>query len=95
MWHNVDMSHVNYVVRIGERGRLVVPAAVREELELEEGSQLVLSVVDHELRLEKARDIVMAGRGMFADRSGRNLVDELLEERRAEAAREAETLEPH
>lgn len=95
MCHNADMSHVNYVVRIGERGRLVVPAAVREELELEEGSQLVLSVVDHEvLRLEKARDLVMAGRGMFADRSGRNLVDELLEERRAEAAREAE-LETH
>lgn len=30
--------------------------------------------------------LVKAGRGMFADRSGRNLVDELLEERRGEAA---------
>ena len=85
------MSHVNYVVRIGERGRVVVPAPVREALDLEEGVQLLL-YVDHDvMHLEKARDVVMAARGMFADNSGRSLVDELLEERRAEAAREAES----
>lgn len=41
------------------------------------------------VRLEKARTVALAGHGMFADDSGRSLVDELLAERHAEAAREA------
>jgi AbrB family looped-hinge helix DNA binding protein len=96
MWHNADMSHMPYVVKIGERGRLVLPAPVRDSLGLEDGSQLLLYLDEsgESVRLERARDVARSSRGMFADDSGRSLVDELLEERRAEAEHDAETLTP-
>jgi AbrB family looped-hinge helix DNA binding protein len=94
MCHNADVSHLHYVVRIGERGRLVLPAPVRDALGLENGSQLVLYLdqSNASVRLERARDVARSGRGMFADDSGRSLVDELLDERRAEAEHDPETL---
>lgn len=93
MCHNSDMSHVRYMVKVGNRGRLVLPAPVRDSLGLEEGSQLLLFLDEssESVRLERARDVARSSRGMFADDSGRSLVDELLDERRAEAEREAET----
>lgn len=96
MCHNADMSHMHYVVKIGERGRLVLPAPVRASLGLEDGSQLLLYLDESQasVRLERARDVARSGRGIFADDSGRSLVDELLDERRAEAAHDAETLAP-
>jgi AbrB family looped-hinge helix DNA binding protein len=94
MWHNADMSHMRYVVKIGDRGRLVLPAPVRDSLGLEDGSQLLLYLDEsgESVRLERARDVARSSRGMFADDSGRSLVDELLDERRAEAEHDAETL---
>lgn len=88
------MSHRAYVVRIGDRGRLVLPAPVRDVLGLEDGSQLLLYLDEsgESMRLERARDVAQRSRGMFADDSGRSLVDELLDERRAEAAHDAEAL---
>jgi len=93
MCHNVDMSHMHYVVKIGDRGRLVLPAPVRDSLGLEDGSQLLLYLDESNasVRLERARDVARSGCGMFADDSGRSLVDELLAERRAEAEHDAET----
>lgn len=93
MCHNSDMSHMRYMVKVGNRGRLVLPAPVRDSLGLEEGSQLLLFLDEssESVRLERARDVARSSRGMFADDSGRSLVDELLDERRAEAEREAET----
>jgi AbrB family looped-hinge helix DNA binding protein len=97
MWHNADMSHMPYVVKIGERGRLVLPAPIRDSLGLEDGSQLLLYLDESgdSVRLERARDVARSSRGMFADDSGRSLVDELLEERRAEAEHDAEKLAAH
>lgn len=90
MWHTVDMSHVRYTVQLGERGRLVLPAPLRRELGLEEGAHLVLELEGNSVRLVSARDVVDGARGLLADEeSERDLVDELLAERRDEAAREA------
>ena len=92
MCHNDEMSHMPYVVKVGERGRLVLPAPVRDSLGLEDGSSMLLYLDESggTIRLERTRDVARSGRGMFADRSRRSLVDELLEERRAEAAHDAE-----
>ena len=97
MWHNADMSHMHYVVKIGDRGRLVLPAPVRDSLGLEDGSQLLLYLEEsgESVRLERASAVARSSRGMFADDSGRSLVDELLDERRAEAEHDAETLASH
>jgi AbrB family looped-hinge helix DNA binding protein len=74
-----------YTVVVGDRGRLVVPAEVRERSGLVEGTTLVL--------LETPSGIVMMTRGQLRDRvrdelAGLDLVGELLAERRATAATE-------
>jgi AbrB family looped-hinge helix DNA binding protein len=70
---------------MGDRGRLVVPAAIRERLALEPGTPLV--VVDSDdglvvLTREQAK------RRVQTELAGPSLVDELLRERRSAAADE-------
>ena len=72
-------------VVVGDRGRLVVPAEVRERAGLVEGSALVL--------LETPSGIVLMTQQQLRDRvrehlSGLDLVGELLVERRLAAANE-------
>ncbi|HEU0100896.1 MAG TPA: AbrB/MazE/SpoVT family DNA-binding domain-containing protein [Mycobacteriales bacterium] len=74
----------SYALTMGDRGRLVLPAAFRERLHLEPGTPLLL-VEDERgavlMTRDQARDLI---REQLA---GRSLVDELLQERRAAAAR--------
>jgi AbrB family looped-hinge helix DNA binding protein len=68
---------------MGDRGRLVVPAELRERLHLEPGTHLVLFETSAGVVLttrEQLKDLV---RKRLADR---DLVGELLAERRREAA---------
>lgn len=72
-------------VVVGDRGRLVVPATVRERAGLVEGSILVL--------LETPSGIVLMTQRQLRDRvreevSGLDLVGDLLAERRVAAAKE-------
>lgn len=74
-----------YTVVVGDRGRVVVPAEVRERAGLVAGSILVL--------LETPSGIVLMTQGQLRDRvraelSGLDLLGELLAERRSAAARE-------
>jgi AbrB family looped-hinge helix DNA binding protein len=74
-----------HTIVVGDRGRLVVPAEVRERTGLVEGTTLVL--------LETPSGIVMMTRKQLRDRvrdelAGLDLVGELLAERRAAAATE-------
>ncbi len=76
------MSGTHTVV-MGDRGRLVVPAEVREHLGLREGTVLVL--------LDTPEGLVLMTRDQLRDRvrrdlEGLDLVSELLSERRAAAA---------
>ncbi len=81
---------VPYSVLLGEKGRVVLPAEVRENLGLETGDRLLLAIdPDGALRLTSARRAAARLKGMFAHLApGRSLVDELLEERRREAEEE-------
>ena len=85
------MPLMRYTVNIGERGRLVLPAPLREQLGVGEGDRLLLILEqDGSVRLVPARTVAGRFQGMFRDRYGeRSLADELLAERREEAAREA------
>jgi AbrB family looped-hinge helix DNA binding protein len=74
-----------YTIVVGDRGRLVVPAEVRERAGLAKGTTLVL--------LETPSGIVLMTRAQLRDRvqgelSGLDLVGELLADRRAAAADE-------
>lgn len=82
-----------YSVDVAARGRLVIPAAARRRLGLKEGDRVILTVEpDGSARLRPAADAVRALRGLYRDLAPRrSLVDELLAERRRDAAREADS----
>ncbi len=78
------MSGTHTVV-VGDRGRIVVPAEVRDRAGLAEGTPLVL--------LETPEGLVLLTRAQLRDRvrrelAGADLVSELLAERRRAAERE-------
>ena len=80
------MSGTHAVV-MGDRGRIVVPADVRERARLSEGTPLIL--------LEAPDGLVLLTRSQLRDRvraelAGLDLVGELLAERRRASEREDE-----
>lgn len=76
--------------RIDGQGRVVIPAAIRHALGMEPGDPVAVRIVDGEIRITTRRAALQRARAtvMAATRGRRSLVDELIAERRAEAARE-------
>lgn len=74
---------------VGPQGRIVVPAALRRRLGIEAGDVLVARADDGRLVLEP-RDAILAQIQQLFDHipPDVSLVDELIAERREEAARE-------
>jgi AbrB family looped-hinge helix DNA binding protein len=72
---------------VGQQGRLVIPAEVRNALGIAAGDKLHLRLVGKSVVLERPQDAAGELRGL-ASRvpKDRSLVDELLEERRIAAA---------
>jgi AbrB family looped-hinge helix DNA binding protein len=75
---------------VGDKGRIVIPAAIREAMGLEAGDEVDMYIENHELHLstrwnrmdraqERIRKLV---------EPGRSIVDEFLAERRTEALAE-------
>jgi AbrB family looped-hinge helix DNA binding protein len=77
------MSGTSYPVTMGDRGRLVVPAALRERLHLEAGTPLVLIETDLGVVLATREQLKTLVRSQL---QGLDLVAELLEDRRRQAA---------
>lgn len=84
------MSGMIYRGKLVSGGRLQVPAELRRQLALTDGDAIKMEVVDGELRIRPARPnwerIHAIVRQYVPDDV--SLVDELIAERRAEAARE-------
>lgn len=83
-WHHVVMSGT-HVVTVGNRGRIVVPAEVREREGWVDGTPLVL--------LATPSGVVLMTRGQLRERvrdelAGLDLVADLLADRRLAAAAE-------
>ena len=75
---------------VTEGGRIVIPAAYRKQLGLHPGDRLIVRLDQGELRLMTIQEGVrraqaIIGRAIPAERS---LADELIAQRRAEAAHE-------
>ena len=88
-WYTFTMAHTERRVTVGDRGRLVLPSAVRRELDLKPGTHLLISTEnDGSLRLRPYRAVAEQSRGLLRRLPGGLMVDELLAERRAEAERE-------
>lgn len=88
MYLGNDMSI--HTVQLGKEGRILIPAAIRNELDMQAGEALTLSVVDGELRVTRRIDAIRRMQERLAHlRDPQNpAVDELLRERRVEEAKE-------
>ncbi len=79
-------------IRVGNQGRIVIPAGIRDALQIRHGDTVIATVEDGRLVLSTPRAILAAAQAAF-DGIPRNisLVDELLRERREDARKEQET----
>ena len=76
------------IVVVGRKGRVVIPAPIRRALDLEEGSELVVTLEQDGVLLLPRSAVRKRLRSMFAGVE-RSLADELMSERRAAAAEES------
>ncbi|HLI22525.1 MAG TPA: AbrB/MazE/SpoVT family DNA-binding domain-containing protein [Stellaceae bacterium] len=77
--------------KMNEQGRVVIPAACREEAGIAPGTELLIEVVgEGELRLRTREQAIRVAQEIFArhSRKGADPVAELIAERRREAKRE-------
>ncbi|CAM3897162.1 AbrB/MazE/SpoVT family DNA-binding domain-containing protein [Deinococcus frigens] len=79
-------SHA-YHLKVQAQGRVVVPVDVRAELGVQEGDDLILLREEHGFRLTSRRALAQELRGSLKSPPGVDLTQELLDDRRAEAAR--------
>jgi AbrB family looped-hinge helix DNA binding protein len=79
---------VTNVVRVGPKGRVVIPAEVRDQLDIGEGDELAVVVDGRSVRLMPTEHLLAGLRGALTG-SGVDVVAELLAERRASARAEA------
>ncbi len=85
-----NMPSTQSIAKIDRYGRIVIPSAVREELGVKPGDEVVLRVGDGQLQIftralaiRRAQEIVR----QYVP-PGHSLSDELIADRRAEAERE-------
>jgi AbrB family looped-hinge helix DNA binding protein len=76
--------------RIGENGRVVIPARYRKALGLKTGDEVVLELGDEEVRILPAKLAVARAQRLVRKyiRPDSKLVDSLIADRRKEAERE-------
>lgn len=76
-------------VQLGAQGRVVIPAHLRKALDLKPGDRLVARQDGDSIVLERRQNLVNRLRARYAHIPAEvSLVDELIAERHAEAARE-------
>ncbi|HEX7182337.1 MAG TPA: AbrB/MazE/SpoVT family DNA-binding domain-containing protein [Thermoanaerobaculia bacterium] len=74
------------LARLGEGGRLVIPAEYRKALGIEAGDELVLVLEEDGLRVTTPQEGIRRAKALVRSYipEGRRLSDELIEERRKE-----------
>ncbi len=80
---------LEYRTKIQDGGRLVIPADYRRALGMEPGEEVILKVQENELRIYPAHQALLRARQLLKKYvSKKNLVEELVAERRRESAHE-------
>jgi AbrB family transcriptional regulator, stage V sporulation protein T len=90
-FHDKSLDRSTYSAKLIKGGKIVIPAELRREFGFKEGDTLVLEREGGGIAIKSyeqvVRDVQATFKAMLGDRS-RSMVDELIAERRAEAARE-------
>ena len=83
-WHMSELK-----TKIGEGGRLVIPAAYRKALGIKPGDEVVLALEEGEIRVLSTRHAIARAQSLVRRYvpKGRSLSEELVRERREEANR--------
>lgn len=78
------------MTKMGQDGRIVLPAKCRKALALEPGEKIVIYVDAHEARLLSLRQVVRKAQQQVKkyNKADKSLVDALLQERRDEVEHE-------
>ena len=84
------MSTATAKAKITEGGRIVIPAPCREALNLQTGDEVLLKLVDGELRLSSRKQAISRAQAwaQSLNPQSQSMVDQLLKDRQAEAANE-------
>jgi AbrB family looped-hinge helix DNA binding protein len=79
-------------VKLGPGGRMVIPAEFRKSLGVQRGDQVVVDLKDGDLRVRSLDAVIERAQALVRRYvpDDVSLADELIEDRRAEAARELE-----
>lgn len=88
--HSTAWQSRPYRVRLAAGGRIVIPAEVRQLLGIQVGEELLLNLDEVGFRLTTSRQAIRQAQSLFAKMKGEgeSVVEELLRERRDEAAKE-------
>jgi len=83
--------HLEYKVTIGENGRILLPAKIREHLHVSAGDQLML-ILDKDLRITPIKKLVKEFQALVKSYNKNNisLVESLKESRRQDSKKEDE-----
>ncbi len=83
-------SNEGHHLKVDPAGRVVVPAAIRSHYNIRAGDTLVLRSMENGLELRTYEQLMREAQDYFTSLvpAGRSLSDELIEERRREAAAE-------
>jgi AbrB family looped-hinge helix DNA binding protein len=81
-----DISHIS----VDKAGRVVIPASIRQRYGIHEGDKVVINADDTGIHITTIDQAVKRAQAICARyiKPGVSLVDELIRERREEAARE-------
>lgn len=81
-----------YEMKISEGGRVVIPAAIRRRLDLNEGDTVVWDILNGEVHLSTRKKQLQKARALFQKSTPEGtqpqLVEDFLNERRSEAHRD-------
>jgi AbrB family looped-hinge helix DNA binding protein len=77
-------------VKVDSAGRIVIPSDLRAKLGIEPGQELILHEETDALRLQTFHQALARAQSFFSKfaRPGESIVDELIRDRREEAAKE-------
>ena len=86
----MEQAKMNVKTTIGEGGRIVIPIRIRNAIGLEIGDKVTLSIKDNSLHITTQKEALRRLKALVREHVpvGVSLVDELIQDRREEVARE-------